>query len=968
MEPASSATEESIDLSCLPEEFVEGLLSVAEVKQYLKDGRGLRQFLQLFMLIHRYDLGEPGELPAGSCSKLTLFVDVDETIVYVTPIPLLKVPADRTFAFSEPTPGEGASKAYSATPLPAVSLEEAAAAAESFDPNAPQAILYVYHRPFVKRLLRELRDSGKFEVIAFTAALPEYANPILDTLEEEERLFDHRLYRHHCCRAPRTHNPCKEAATGAAGAEESLWPFAGDMHYYVKDLAYVAANRDLRRCVLLDNSPVSFAAQLENGIYLRPFCGDPGDDELKCLSSMLFQLHKLEDVRSGLKTGLINAAWRSLVKRDNLYELAGIARPPAPEVAPVGTRELSASKITNSKFSQGGSDATKTGPRRPEEIETEQVTLDFRKTTDGQKNGYRVPLPEVTPPPPMSEPQGIQQRNTHAKLRGSASTLASKNKPLREGNKEAFSRGNSASHGGHDVSQPPASNLKEARRHSALLQHPPASARSQRLSRNGFISSSRRGTPRTPRETDQTQKEKDAVHYNACYEAGTARTEAAEAGSLAMRCRSTRSIHGNSRRSLVCAEDSVGKHVYEEGHTVSCLKRQEREGTTWCTCTGKKAVGLRVCPKPQRETPRGCSGSLLGSDSTVSVRAGPGRRSARGLTRHTRNRSEGLSEENRGHYPSNGVRKHNARVPRLQLQGLVSTERDTSGDWISEGEYAQEPSTPGRSLLTPTARKARLANIEQLLEESVNHSRQCPEPASQIRGRFKQPATLYGCPDVQQPVLLCGRQEGAGRLSPEDRYSSRTPVHRHKQSPGVEDKKDMQTDGRPLQDPHPWNSSQLQGHTQMGHYPLYPAKPPQCQVQQDLHVAPHQMPYSQQPANPKMGWPSTTPNRDCSPRPSAIGLNSTNGRYSQGSLHTMQAADGYAAGRWAAASASPGLGLHSHGVLERQRKEQHTAAAKHPQGFSIARDSHTDDNAVHGDAPWSAATAKALWRETHTLG
>ncbi|OEH74010.1 hypothetical protein cyc_01735 [Cyclospora cayetanensis] len=39
MEPASSATEESIDLSCLPEEFVEGLLSVAEVKQYLKDGR-----------------------------------------------------------------------------------------------------------------------------------------------------------------------------------------------------------------------------------------------------------------------------------------------------------------------------------------------------------------------------------------------------------------------------------------------------------------------------------------------------------------------------------------------------------------------------------------------------------------------------------------------------------------------------------------------------------------------------------------------------------------------------------------------------------------------------------------------------------------------------------------------------------------------------------------------------------------
>lgn len=842
-------------------------VSIAPLSRWVELFAGVASFL-----CFRYELGDPGELPEASPSKVTLFIDVDETIVYVTPIPLLKVPADRTFAFSEPVGEEGASKVYSATPLPPVSLEEAAAAAESFDPNASQAILYVYHRPFVKRLLMELRDSGNFEVIAFTAALPEYANPILDTLEEEEKLFDHRLYRHHCCRAPRLRSP-QQHTTAGGGVP---WPFSGDVHYYVKDLAHAAQNRDIRRCVLLDNSPVSFAAQMENGIYLRPFCGDPGDDELQFLSNMLFQLHKLEDVRGGLQTGLINAAWRSLVERDQLYELAGIPRP-APEIVDLGV------ELTNPSAPKPAPchaiEETEEVQRGVSEIEAQTVTLELPLEGDSQNVVEEVQMQDNTP---VAKPQEVNGQEYSGKTLRNGSFPSVRKAPSSTASvymkKGGLSRLSARNNGGRSELLQSQQNPKESRLASG--HHSPlATARSQRTASHGVVPSPRRAGPRTPRSTDRSSNQKDVYQYSACYEAGRARVEAAEAGSVVNRCRSSKTYHGDSWKSLVSSNSATARKAHDNGHTVSCLKRQEREGTTWCRCTGTKSS---ASPVANRDASRRRSGSVLTADSNEGMSHATEQRANR-----SRERSDALSRGSSSYYVSTARGGEGARVPRLHLQGLAREGREAGADWSSDEGFGEEPATPGKQPLTPTARKTRLANIDQILEDSVALSRQCPEPMAQSRSRFKQPATMYGCPDIQAPNLLCGRQEESRRKSPEGRQCARPAIRHRKGKADAEVREDSPNVAS--QSPGGWNNFPSPTHPHMCQYPGYPRQT--MQEHPGFGAASQQMPYAQPIGTP--GWPSTPRFLDANNRARPATLNPSNMAYAPGTPRVIFPASGY---------------------------------------------------------------------------
>lgn len=64
----------------------------------------------------------------------------------------------------------------------------------------------------------------------FTASVQEYADPVIDWLEAERKIFKARYYRQHC--------------TVENGA-------------YIKDLSVV--ERDLGKVCILDNSPISYA-------------------------------------------------------------------------------------------------------------------------------------------------------------------------------------------------------------------------------------------------------------------------------------------------------------------------------------------------------------------------------------------------------------------------------------------------------------------------------------------------------------------------------------------------------------------------------------------------------------------------------------------------------------------------------------------------------------------------------------
>ena len=78
------------------------------------------------------------------------------------------------------------------------------------------------------------------EVVVFTAAMPDYAGPVLDHLDPTGKLISRRLYRNSC-----------RLVRGV----------------FLKDLSALGSvfASNPGRCVLLDNNPCSFLCQPTNG-------------------------------------------------------------------------------------------------------------------------------------------------------------------------------------------------------------------------------------------------------------------------------------------------------------------------------------------------------------------------------------------------------------------------------------------------------------------------------------------------------------------------------------------------------------------------------------------------------------------------------------------------------------------------------------------------------------------------------
>ena len=78
------------------------------------------------------------------------------------------------------------------------------------------------------------------EIICWTAGHPEYANKVMDYIDPDRSIFDMRLFRDQC--------------------------YVTSKGLYIKDLRMI--NRDLDRCILVDNYLYSFGFQIENGIMI----------------------------------------------------------------------------------------------------------------------------------------------------------------------------------------------------------------------------------------------------------------------------------------------------------------------------------------------------------------------------------------------------------------------------------------------------------------------------------------------------------------------------------------------------------------------------------------------------------------------------------------------------------------------------------------------------------------------------
>ena len=136
--------------------------------------------------------------------------------------------------------------------------------------NEAEGILKV--RPWVTEFLDEMMKY--YELIIFTGGTEDYANLLIDAIDENKSYFKHRLYRQH------------------------MIIIDND---FVKDLTRIG--RPLDKIVIVDNMPQNFRLQKENGINIKSFWGeDRYDTALSNLSSILVKIaQEGGDIRKGLE-------------------------------------------------------------------------------------------------------------------------------------------------------------------------------------------------------------------------------------------------------------------------------------------------------------------------------------------------------------------------------------------------------------------------------------------------------------------------------------------------------------------------------------------------------------------------------------------------------------------------------------------------------------------------------------------
>ena len=149
-------------------------------------------------------------------------------------------------------------------------------------------------RPGLIEFLEEMKKN--YELIIFTSATSEYADPLLSAIEKNKKYFDYKLYRQHTI----IYN-----------------------NEIVKDISKIG--RPLDKVIIVDNLVQNFRLQKENGIMIKAFWGEDNYDtaliELKGILNKI--AHEFSDVIVGLqkyKDDILSKV-SSTVSKNGIYKL-----------------------------------------------------------------------------------------------------------------------------------------------------------------------------------------------------------------------------------------------------------------------------------------------------------------------------------------------------------------------------------------------------------------------------------------------------------------------------------------------------------------------------------------------------------------------------------------------------------------------------------------------------------------------
>ena len=131
-------------------------------------------------------------------------------------------------------------------------------------------------RPFWKQTLNLIKKN--YYIAIYTASHQAYADSVLDFMDPKKKYFKYRLYRNNC----------------------SLIDVDGTK-FYVKDLDIFNEYYDLKDIVIIDNSVLSFAYHLHNGIPIVPYYEEDKDGSLYVVGLYLNYIFNENDLREANK-------------------------------------------------------------------------------------------------------------------------------------------------------------------------------------------------------------------------------------------------------------------------------------------------------------------------------------------------------------------------------------------------------------------------------------------------------------------------------------------------------------------------------------------------------------------------------------------------------------------------------------------------------------------------------------------
>jgi Dullard-like phosphatase family protein len=133
-------------------------------------------------------------------------------------------------------------------------------------------------RPHWKKALKEI--SKHYFIVVYTASDHSYADSILNFMDPDNEFFEYRLYRSNCIFTK-------------VESDEKL-------KFYIKDLN-IFEDIDLKDMVIIDNTILSYAYHLNNGIPILPYYNSEKDFELMFLAGYLNQIYEFDDLREANK-------------------------------------------------------------------------------------------------------------------------------------------------------------------------------------------------------------------------------------------------------------------------------------------------------------------------------------------------------------------------------------------------------------------------------------------------------------------------------------------------------------------------------------------------------------------------------------------------------------------------------------------------------------------------------------------